>query len=184
MIFHVFARVAWSFANFCARALAHTENILCHWAHVTLVLNHVCICSDPSFNFNGFVLILGRWSLDCTNERNEPFDQAIFITRFLLSDPTMQRPEPLTNLRLENLQIFRSLYISSSILSKRGSFYLVAPSLKTSCLPCRGPRVSTISFWISASMFWFFIRRSKTADLLWNLVYIILGLHCPYINET
>ena len=69
-------------------ALWHTQNILCHWAHVTLVLNHVCICSDPSFNFNGFVLILGRWSLDCTNE---PFDQAIFITRFLLSDPTMQR---------------------------------------------------------------------------------------------
>ena len=23
-------------------------------------------------------------------------------------------------------------------------------------------------------MFWFFIRRSKTADLVWNLVYIIL----------
>ena len=60
---------------------------------------------------------------------------------------------------------------SNAVLSKRGRF----PSVKTFCLYCRWPRVSTISFWISASMFWFFIRRSKTANLVWNLVYIILG---------
>ena len=72
------------------------------------------------------------------------------------------------------LEVYASLVPYSP---KEGAFILVAPSLETSCFPCRGPRVSTISFWISASMFWFFIRRSKTADLVWNLVYIILGHH-------
>ena len=81
------------------------------------------------------------------------------------------QPEPLTNSLLENLQIFWNFYISNAILSKTGSFNLMAPSIKTSCLPCRGPRVSTISLFISASMFWFFNRRSKTADLVWNLEY-------------
>ena len=60
---------------------------------------------------------------------------------------------------------------------KRGRFPK-ATSVKTFCLYCRWPRVSTISFWISALMFWFFIRRSKTADLVRNLVYIILDTEC------
>ena len=96
-----------------------------------------------------------------------PVARAKRWARGLLRAIKWSNTEPLTNLSLKNLQFFRSLYISSSILSKRGSFYLMAPSLKTPCLPCRGPRVSTISFWFSASMFWFFIRRSKTADLVW-----------------
>ena len=35
-------------------------------------------------------------------------------------------------------------------------------------------------------MFWFFIRRSKTADLVWNLVYIILEtsrFHSKYLKD-
>ena len=61
-----------------------------------------------------------------------------------------------------------------AVLSKRGRFSK-APYLKTSCFPCRGPRVSTINFLFGLQYFDFFIRRSKTADLLRNLIYIILG---------
>ena len=76
------------------------------------------------------------------------------------------------------LEVYASLVPYSP---KEGAFILVAPSLETSCFPCRGPRVSTISFWISASMFWFFIRRSKTADLVWNLIYIILDIEFSWL---
>ena len=44
------------------------------------------------------------------------------------------------------LHRLRCSYKISAILLKRGRSYLVAPSLNTSCFPCRGPRVSTISF--------------------------------------
>ena len=46
--------------------------------------------------------------------------------------------------------------------------------MKTSLFPYRWPKVFTISFLISNSVLWFFIRGSKTADLVQNLIYIIL----------
>ena len=56
----------------------------------------------------------------------------------------------------------------------KGGAFLVAPFLKSSWFPYRGPNISTISVLFRLQYFDFIIRRSKTADLVRNLVYIIL----------
>ena len=58
------------------------------------------------------------------------------------------------------------------------ALFLMTPSLKSSWFPYRGPKISTISVLFRLQYFDFIIRRSKTADLVWNLVYIILA-RCP-----
>ena len=49
---------------------------------------------------------------------------------------------------------------------KEGALIWCRHLLKLQAFPYRWPELSTISFWISASVFWFFIRGSKKADLL------------------
>ena len=112
------------------------------------------------------------------NKSSEQVEQSEQSAKRKKRSSKKQSPSQIYVRRICNfLEVYASLVPYSP---KEGAFILVAPSLETSCFPCRGPRVSTISFWISASMFWFFIRRSKTADLVWNLVYIILEQNRVY----
>ena len=62
---------------------------------------------------------------------------------------------------------------------KGGAFFWWRPLLKSSWFPYRGPKISTISLLFRLQYFDFFIRRSKTADLVRNLVYIILDTDIP-----
>ena len=49
---------------------------------------------------------------------------------------------------------------------KEGAFIWCCHLLKLQAFSYRWLELSTISFWISDSVFWFFIRWSKRADLL------------------
>ena len=60
--------------------------------------------------------------------------------------------------------------IFTAVLSKRGRFFLVAPSLKKFMVSLQRAKYFYDQRFISASIFWFSIRQSKTADLVRNLV--------------
>ena len=67
-------------------------------------------------------------------------------------------------------------YKSSSVLLKKGTFIQWRHLYIHHTFSYRWPEVSTINFRISVSVFWFFIPRSKKADLLLALEYISLDL--------